>query len=132
MKVKGLLILLVIGIAVLFVILGRSTLAWELWNTYVLNNEDHFVSCEQLPSIDEVTKVVDLHKQLIQEIEAVNPNSIVISIGTSPFHYVNKTLNCSGKADLLITYSSKSDAERIKEIISTDRFFGIPYRMRNR
>ena len=47
------------------------------------------------------------------------------------FNAPEQSEKCPGKADIYIEFGGISDSVRIKEIISGDTFFGIPYRMHN-
>ena len=105
---------------------------WGYWNEFVLNNRDHFASCDELPTINQVSTVLNIHQRLVEQIEAINPEKVFVSMGTSPFHYVNQVVECPGKADLLITYVSSEDKTAIEKILRLEEFSILPYRMRNR
>jgi hypothetical protein len=40
-------------------------------------------------------------------------------------------MTCPGKADIVIWYASHAQRLVIEGILGADRFFGIPYRLRN-
>jgi len=82
---------------------------WNAWNKIVLNNVDHFLSCDDLPTADEVSEAFDTHSQFIAQIEAINPQHIFVSMGSSPFHYVTEEFNCPNKSDMMINYTTVAD-----------------------
>lgn len=91
----------------------RKTIANILYD-----NREHYLSCEELPTLSEVEQVVEEHQNLIQEIEQINPGFIFVSI-KSP---------CPGKGEILIEYPSHQNRLQIEERIGDETFFGIPYR----
>jgi hypothetical protein len=42
------------------------------------------------------------------------------------------TTSCQGRADILFWYVSHQDRLEIKELIGSETFFGVPYRLENR
>ena len=102
---------------------------WQLkviqraYDQFVLDNRNHYLSCNDLPTKLEVQRIVDRHRDVIQEIEQIAPGFVGIEIDT---------LICQGKADLLIWYGTHEQRIAIEEIIGGDTFFGSPYRLQNR
>lgn len=92
------------------------------YNELVLDNKDHFLSCDELPPVAEVERVVQEHQDVIEKIEQVNPGQIFVDVDTT---------TCPGKADLVISYPTHQNRLEIERIIGGDRFFGVPYRLRN-
>lgn len=88
----------------------------------IYDNRNHYLECEQLPSLAEVERVVEEKHALIEEIEQVNPGNVGMEIDTS----------CPGKADLIFWYGGHQDRLKIEEMINSETFFGIPYRLQNR
>lgn len=84
---------------------------------FVYDNRVHCVSCKKLPTLSEVEQIVEEHRDLIEEIEKVNPGLIFVSI-SSP---------CPGKGAIVIEYASHRDRIRIEELIG-ETFFGVPWR----
>jgi len=93
------------------------------YDNYILDNENHYLPCSQLPGATEVEKVVDEHQEIIQQIEQVNPGLVRAEIDLN---------SCPGHADLLIWYASHANRQAIKAIIGAETFFGVPYRLENR
>ena len=107
----------VIGILIV-VIVVIGLFAFNL----VIQPDNKKVACNDLPTVDEVQKVLTEHKDVIKELEKLSDtNSIWFSIDTE---------RCSGKADILIYYGTESQRKQIKEKIG-EKFFGVPYRMLN-
>jgi len=102
---------------------------WQLkviqraYDQFVLDNRNHYLSCNDLPTKLEVQRIVDGHRDVIQQIEQIAPGFVGIEIDT---------LICQGKADLLIWYGTHEQRIAIEEIIGGDTFFGSPYRLQNR
>lgn len=123
-KKKRLIIVVLIALlAVAFVGWGGSSSIVYLYNNVVLDNEDHFLSCEELPPLSDVTQVVEEHQDTIESIEKINPGQVFVVI---------ESQTCPGKADLMFNYGSHRDRVAIEELIAGETFFGIPYRLRNR
>lgn len=93
------------------------------YDNYVLDNRNHYLACEELPTRVEVERIVEQHQGVIQQIEQVAPGFVGIEIDSS---------TCEGKADLLIWYGSHQQRIAIEKVINGDTFFGIPYRLQNR
>ena len=88
-----------------------------------LDNRNHYLSCDQLPSEAEVRQVVDKHQDVIREIEQIHPGFIGVEMDNSV---------CPGKADLLFWYGTHQDRLQIENRIAGKTFYGIPYRLENR
>jgi hypothetical protein len=88
-----------------------------------MDNENHYLPCDKLPTESEVRAIVQQHQDIIQAIEQVNPGLVGVDVDS---------LTCPGKADLVIWYASHQNRLEIKTIIGNDRFFGVPYRLQNR
>lgn len=58
----------------------------------IFDNSNHYLSCQELPSEAEVSRVMEAHKSEIQRIEQVNPSFVGAEMDT---------LTCPGKADIL-------------------------------
>ena len=89
----------------------------------IYDNRNHYLSCEQLPTVPEVMQVVEEHQGLIQEIEQVKSGFVGMEIDS---------LSCPGKADLVFWYGGHQDRIVIESIINAETFFGAPYRLHNR
>jgi len=93
------------------------------FDNLVLDNKNHYLSCDELPTEMEVVQVVQEHHDVIDSIEKVNPGLIGVEIDSTI---------CPGRADLLIWYASHENRLEIEKILDADTFFGIPYRLNNR
>jgi hypothetical protein len=93
------------------------------YDEIVLDNRNHYLPCEQLPSEAEVRRVMEAHESEIQRIEQVNPGFVGAEMDIS---------TCPGKADILFWYGGHQDRLLIEGIIAGDTFHGVPYRMQNR
>lgn len=89
----------------------------------ILDNKNHYLPCQQLPTLSEVEKVMTAHQDVVKQIEEINPGLVGI--------YVDST-QCSGKADIVLWYGSHQDRLTIESIIDGATFYGIPYRLNNR
>jgi len=93
------------------------------YDNFVLDNKNHYLPCEKLPTEANLRETVQQHQDTVQAIEQVNPGAVGIEIDTSI---------CPGRADLVIWYASHQDREAIDSIIGSASFFGVPYRLQNR
>jgi hypothetical protein len=105
------------------VIETRFKILQRAYDHFVLDNSDHYLSCQDLPTKIEVERIVEQHKDVIQQILKVAPGFVGVEIDS---------LTCEGKADLLIWYGTHEQRIAIEKIIAGDTFFGIPYRLQNR
>jgi hypothetical protein len=97
-------------------VLGR------LYNDLVLDNRDHFLPCERLPTSAEVHRILEEHWDTVEAIKEVHPGHVFVEIDD---------WSCPGRADIEISYASHQDRLAIEKIIGGDTFFGVPYRLRN-
>ncbi len=95
----------------------------RIYDEIVLDNHNHYLSCEQLPSEAEVRQVMSDHQDVIEKIEQINPGFVGVEIDNSI---------CPGKADVLFWYGTHEDRLLIEDIIAGESFYGIPYRLENR
>ena len=95
----------------------------RLYDNLVLDNKGHYLSCAELPTESEVLAVLDQHQDSIRAIQEVNPGLVGMEVDS---------FSCPGRADLVIWYASHRDRLEIENILNSDTFFGIPYRLQNR
>jgi hypothetical protein len=88
----------------------------------IYDNRNHYLPCEQLPSVSEVEMVLDEHHDVVQQIQAVKPGFVGIEVNTCD----------TGNADITFWYGSHQDRLVIEQILGGDTFFGIPYNLQNR
>jgi hypothetical protein len=93
------------------------------YDNFILDNRNHYLSCNDLPTKGEVERIVEQHEDAIQKIQQIAPGFVGVEIDS---------LTCEGKADLLIWYGTHQQRLTIEEIIAGDTFFGVPYRLQNR
>ena len=107
----------------LLVFLGfQAKIIRQTLDDVLYDNRFHYISCEKLPSIAEVEKVIVEHQDVIRQIEAVDPGFVGIEVNTCG----------TGNADITFWYGSHKDRMSIENIIGSDTFFGVPYNLQNR
>jgi hypothetical protein len=94
----------------------------KLLDDIVYDNRNHYVPCDQLPTLAEVESVLANHKDIVKQIEQVDLPGYVQVVASD-------ANSCTGTADILIMYPSRADRIKIQQIINSDTFFGIPYRL---
>ena len=104
------------------VFLVKGHVLGRLYNDLVLDNRDHFLPCDRLPTSAEVNRILGEHQDTVEAIKEVNPGFVFVEIDD---------WSCSGRADIVISYASHRDRLAIEKIIGGDTFFGVPYRLRN-
>jgi hypothetical protein len=122
-RIKSLLILVFLLCVSAWIFESKTRLLRRTYDDAVLDNRNHFLSCDQLPSEDEVRRVMQAHQDMIERIEKINPGLIGVEIDASA---------CPGKADILFWYGTHLDRLLIESIVDDDTFYGIPYRFENR
>ena len=63
------------------------------YDNFVLDNRNHYLPCEKLPTETEVRAILQQHQDIVQAIEEVNPGLVGVDVDSS---------TCPGKADLVI------------------------------
>ena len=119
----------------------------------IADNRSHYLSCDQLPTIEEVNKTLQAHKDVLEKIIKevgsryrdgeikvtweFNDNGGIALEGDKNGSYFGVYWgepypNCQNtvKSDILFDYLSHSDREIIEKTLGTT-FFGIPYRGEN-
>jgi hypothetical protein len=94
----------------------------KTYDEIILDNRNHYLTCEELPAEAEVQQVMKAHQDVIEKIEQINPGFVGVEVDTS---------TCPGKADIIFWYGTHQDRLLIESIIPDDTFYGIPYRLRN-
>jgi len=111
-------ILAILTLASLFIL---TSCTW--YNNAILDNKDQTLPCGQLPTEQEVAKVLTDHQDVVKRILAVNPGQVFVDVDT---------ITCPSHASIEISYAAHRDRVAIEEIIAADMFFGVPYQLRNR
>ena len=113
---------IIIGITVAIIMFGEEGIEnlRRGWDSLVTNNEIAYLSCEEMPTVDEVKKVMEDYSSEISQINSV-PGVVEVTIGD----WTGK--ECPGKGKLLITYEVKDSWQYIKQILDGSTFHDIPY-----
>jgi len=119
----GFLVLIAIVCLGAVIIETQTNVIRRLYDNLILDNQGHYLSCEELPAETQVLAILEQHQDTIQAIEDVNPGLVGVEVDSS---------TCTGRADLVIWYASHQNRLEIEKIIGSDTFFGIPYRLQNR
>ena len=115
------LLAILFSISALAVVLNIDWLR-DLGNDLIYDSKKHHLSCDQLPTSEEVARVVLEHQETVQKIEDVNPGFVMVQIDIH---------TCPGRSDIVILFGAHRDRVEIEKIIDGDTFFGIPYRLIN-
>ena len=94
-----------------------------IYNDLVLDNADHNIPCEELPSVAEVEQNLKEQDAIVQAILAIDPEQTFVDIDTE---------QCPGHADIVISYASHESRTKIEQFLEANPAFDIPYRLRNR
>ncbi|MGB9301452.1 MAG: hypothetical protein WCD51_12790 [Anaerolineae bacterium] len=113
-------LLAVCCVAAVFLVKGH--VLGTLYNDLVLDNRDHYLPCDRLPTSAEVHRILGEHQDTVQAIKEVHPGFVFVEVDDS---------TCAGRADIVISYASHQDRLAIEEIIGGETFFGVPCRLRN-
>jgi len=121
-KKSRIILLVLILIVISLIIAETQTRFIRRWISDVIyDNRVPYLHCENLLNLAEVEQTVAAHQDLIEQIEAVHPGFIRVTISSS----VNRS-DCPGKGYLVIEYASHADRLQIEAIIG-ETFFGIPW-----
>ena len=94
----------------------------KIYDEVIMDNRNHYLACDQLPSEHEVRQVIEAHQDVIEKIKQIKPGFVGVEMDTSI---------CPGKADILFWYGTHQDRLLIESVIADDTFYGIPYRLVN-
>jgi hypothetical protein len=123
LRIGVIVIVVVVACLGVLAIEAQTKIVRRVYDNFVLDNENHYLPCEKLPTEAEVSTIAQEHRNAIQLIEQVNPGFVGVDIDTT---------GCPGKADFLVWYASHQDRVAIERIIGGNTFFGVPYRLQNR
>jgi hypothetical protein len=118
----GLATVLIICVGTL-IVESQTKILRKTYDEIILDNRNHYLSCEQLPSESEVRQAMEVHRDVIEKIEKINPGFVGVEVHTS---------TCPGRADIIFWYGTHQDRLTIESLIVGDTFYGIPYRLQNR
>ncbi len=135
------------AIALLRLEFGTHAIA-RWYDRWILGGRNHYLTCPQLPSLAEVDRVVQAHRddveQIITRVGQKYRNAEVVplwkgrSVTDGERSYVTfswgepfPACQNTGRGDIEIDYPARKDRVMIEQIIGSDTFFGIPYRLKN-
>jgi hypothetical protein len=118
----ALILILILGVGI-WVLEAQTKFLRKAFDEMIFDNRNHYLSCEQLPSETEVRQVLEAHGAEIQRIEQVNPGFVGVEMDA---------FTCPGKADIIFWYGTHQDRLLIEDIVASNTFYGVPYRMQNR
>jgi len=107
---------------VIWIIELQTKILRKTYDEIVLDNRNHYLSCEELPTEAEVRRVMEANQDVIEKIEQINPGFIGVEMDAS---------TCPGKADILFWYGTHQDRLLIESMIADNTFYGIPYGLVN-
>jgi hypothetical protein len=122
MKMKSSYKIIIIVFVCFFLILGIF-LYLNGWISISGSKETH-PPCEQLPSSSEVTKALDNHQDLSEEIQGIS-DAVTVENGSPCNEDENQSL-------VLIKYASEEEHDSIQEILSSNDGFGVPVHLEKR
>ena len=96
---------ILLSISALAVILNIDRLR-EVRNDLICDSKNHYLSCDELPTSEEVARVVSEHQEALQKIKQVNPGFVMVQIDTR---------TCPGRSDIVILYASHRDRVEIEK-----------------
>jgi hypothetical protein len=117
-----LLAIVLVACVVLLLVETQAKVMRRYFDDVIYDNWNHYLPCEQLPSISDAERILREHQEEILQIEQVNPGFVGVEIDYP----------CPNHADLIFWYATHQDRIKIEEIIGDENFFGIPYRLHNR
>jgi len=121
--VSTVLFLILILCAGIWILESQTKFIRKTYDQIVLDNRNHYLSCDQLPTAAEVRRVMEEHQDIIKKIEQIHPGFVGVEMDTSI---------CAGKADVLFWYGTHEERLLIEDIVAEETFYGIPYRLQNR
>ncbi len=111
-------------LCILAIALGSCIGIHHTIDNLLYDNYKHYLPCEQLPTRQEVNRVLEGMPTQRRQIKAVHPGFVTVTLAEDLCPH-------SGRADILILFASHQDRIAIERNINSDRFFGIPYRLIN-
>lgn len=139
-----------IVIGILLIVLGGVLIlksAKKFYDDLILDNRYHYLSCDELPSLIEVDRVVLEHREIVEkivrEIGRANQGRDVVPLVEqrqvrdgdlfTVIFYWGESERCpgTGRGEINIRYPSHRNRVQIEQIIHDKTFFGIPYNLIN-
>ena len=97
----------------------------DVYNNVVLDNYDHWLTCSELPTLEQIEAIMTRNEDALEQIRAVD------SAGRPSVQLEVDRSTCEGRGDLIIWYGGHAHREQIEEILGDHTFFGVPVRLRN-
>lgn len=145
---KYILVSILLGVVFIGIAEWQTHYGARLYDELILGEKNHYLSCDELPTVQKVDKAVKEHADVVNKIVKVvgerNRGPIVtpqwkdsmVVDGSQPYitfawGELYPVCEGSGKGDIVMYFSSDIDKMLIERILKSDTFFGIPYRLRN-
>jgi len=113
-------LLILLGFCLWFELTRHPFMHWL--DNLLYDNYNHYLKCEDLPSINEVNSIIQAHRNILDGIDQLAPGIVGWQVEEP----------CAGKGNILFWYGSHDQRNQIEEMIGSEiDFFGIPIRMRN-
>jgi hypothetical protein len=125
MKISSSFMLIVLALILcmgIWILEAQTKFFRKTYDEIILDNRNHYLSCEELPTEAEVRRVMEANQDVIEKIEQINPGFIGVEMDAS---------TCPGKADIIFWYGTHQDRLLIESMIADNTFYGIPYRLVN-
>jgi len=120
---RGLLLVLLVVVLAAILVEVRLHVLERLIASVVYDNHALTASCEELPTLEDLQRLVEEHRATVQAVENIHPGWIFVRVA-------NAGAACPGKGYLSIEYPSHQDRVRIEELLGPT-FFGVPYKGAN-
>jgi hypothetical protein len=121
--IRSLIILIVLLCVGGWIIESQTRFFRRTYDDVILDNRNHYLPCDLLPTEEEVRQVIQVHQDMIERIEQIDPGFVGVEMDTH---------TCPGRADILFWYGTHQDRLLIESILADETFYGIPYRLENR
>ena len=123
MKKIAILVVVIFNIFMLVVVLeSRFHMVGKLYNSFILDNYNHYLTCDELPDRNYVEKVLAENTDLVDRLYGAGANGI----GTGDLE-----ISCENTADIIIFYNGHAGKIAIEKLLGDHTFKGIPVRLKN-
>ena len=82
-SVSTVLFLILILCAGIWILESQTKFIRKTYDQIVLDNRNHYLSCDQLPTAAEVRRVMEEHQDIIKKIEQIHPGFVGVEMDTS-------------------------------------------------
>ena len=136
-------IFLVLLIILLITVWSKQFL--RVWDYLILDNYNHYLSCDLLPTQVQVKKIVrenkrEINKMIIEVasnysddkvVPVWSDNAVIDKVGYHTSISWYESINCPSKADIMFTYLAHKDRLIYERYLNNMKFHGIPVRLIN-